>query len=205
MNFFSEGFFLGLSLIVAIGAQNAFVLRQGIRKEHQFVTALLCALIDCALITAGSLGLGTLIASMPILLKTVTFFGAAFVAWYGAQAFIRVFRSNAVMTDGNDEAHTVKQTVTTLLMLSLLNPHVYLDTVLLVGGISSRHPLPSRYFFIAGASSASLVWFFAISYGAGFLAPLFAKKTTWKIFDCAIGVIMCVICVQLVKFGISGI
>ena len=104
MNFFSEGFFLGLSLIVAIGAQNAFVLRQGIRKEHQFVTALLCALIDCALITAGSLGLGTLIASMPILLKTVTFFGAAFVAWYGAQAFIRVFRSNAVMTDGNDRS-----------------------------------------------------------------------------------------------------
>ena len=89
MNFFSEGFFLGLSLIVAIGAQNAFVLRQGIRKEHQFVTALLCTMIDAALITAGSLGLGTVIASMPILLKTVTVFGAAFVAWYGAQAFIR--------------------------------------------------------------------------------------------------------------------
>ena len=205
MNFFSEGFFLGLSLIVAIGAQNAFVLRQGIRKEHQFVTALLCTMIDAALITAGSLGLGTVIASMPILLKTVTFFGAAFVAWYGAQAFIRVFRSSAVMGGADGEAHTVKQTVTTLLMLSLLNPHVYLDTVLLVGGISSRHPLPSRYFFIAGASSASLVWFFSIAYGAGFLAPLFAKKLTWKIFDAAIGVIMCVICVQLVKCGISGI
>jgi L-lysine exporter family protein LysE/ArgO len=205
MEFFWEGLSLGFSLIVAIGAQNAFVLKQGIRKEHTFAVAALCSLIDVALIVAGTLGLGSVIASIPLLLRAITFLGALFVAWYGVQAFIRVFRPNAILTDTGGEPLSLKTTVTTLLLLSLLNPHVYLDTVLLVGGISSRHPLPDRYFFTAGACGASILWFFALSYGAGFLAPLFAKKITWKIFDFLIGVIMVVMCVQLVKFGMRGI
>jgi L-lysine exporter family protein LysE/ArgO len=205
MNFYWEGLSLGFSLIVAIGAQNTFVLRQGIKKEHALAVAALCSLIDVVLIVAGTLGLGSLIASVPLFLKIVTFFGAAFVAYYGIKAFIRAFRPGSLDANTTEEKLTLKQTVTAVLSLSLLNPHVYLDTVLLVGGISSRHPIPDRYFFTAGACSASIVWFFALSFGAGFLAPLFAKKITWRIFDSVIGVIMAIICVQLVRFGLQGI
>jgi L-lysine exporter family protein LysE/ArgO len=204
MDIYFEGLGLGFSLIVAIGAQNAFVLRQGIKKEHALATALVCSLIDAVLITAGALGLGSIIASLPLLLKAVTFFGAAFVGWYGIQAFIRVFRENAITAEPGGEPLTLGKTIATVLTLSLLNPHVYLDTVLLLGGVSSRHPMPGRLFFVAGASTASIAWFFGISLGAGFLAPLFAKKITWKIFDFTIGVVMAIICVQLVKFGIYG-
>jgi len=204
MNVYLEGLGLGFSLIAAIGAQNAFVLRQGIKKEHAFAIAAICSIIDAALILAGAAGLGSIIASVPILLKVVTFFGATFVGWYGLQAFIRAFGSNSIMTENDGRKIPLKEAVTTILMLSLLNPHVYLDTVLLLGGVSSRYPMPTRLLFAAGASTASISWFFGLSFGAGFLAPLFSKKITWKIFDIAIGLIMAAIAYQLVLFGLRG-
>ncbi len=204
MNVFLEGLGLGFSLIVAIGAQNAFVLRQGIKGEHVFATALLCALIDFSLISAGALGLGSLVSSHPTVLRAVTFLGAAFVVWYGIHAFIRVFKTQALTQSKATGDASLKTTLFALLAISLLNPHVYLDTVLLLGSVSSRHPLPARYLFVAGASSASFAWFFSISYGARLLAPLFERRITWRIFDFVIGVVMIAIAVQLARFGIVG-
>lgn len=207
---FLEGFGIGAGLIIAIGAQNAFVLRQGIMRQHVLLVAAVCSLIDAVLIAAGVLGLGTLINAVPLVLRIATGAGALFLLWYGVRSF-RSGLNPQVMPETNEDASgstpapkTKWAVILTLLGFSLLNPHVYLDTVVLLGGIGARHPLDERFAFIAGACSASIAWFFSLAFGAGFLSPLFHKKITWRILDFIIAVIMFLIAIQLALFGIRG-
>lgn len=203
---YGEGLSLGLGLIIAIGAQNAFVLKQGIKRRYVFVTALICTLIDAALIASGVLGLGAIINGAPLLLFVVTAAGTLFLAWYGTKSFVAVFNPAVLTDDMGDETKggSLRSTVLALLAFSLLNPHVYLDTVIMVGGIGSRHPATQRPSFILGAASASAIWFFGLAYGARFLAPLFKKRITWRILDFAIGCVMLFIAAKLGVYAIQN-
>jgi L-lysine exporter family protein LysE/ArgO len=203
-NSFFEGLGTGAGLIVAIGAQNAFVLKQGILRRHLFITAALCSLIDIILISAGVLGLGSFISRIPLLLILATISGSVFLISYGIRSFWAAWKPKTL----DDEAQsgnpgTLKGTILTLLAFSLLNPHVYLDTVLLLGSIGARHPLTQRISFIAGACTASVLWFFGLSYGSAVLTPLFRKKITWRILDLLIGCVMLLIAVQLIQFVVK--
>jgi L-lysine exporter family protein LysE/ArgO len=203
---YGEGLSLGMGLIVAIGAQNAFVLRQGIKRRHVFATALACSLIDAVLISSGVLGLGALINGAPALLFAATVAGSAFLLWFGARSFASAAKPEAMPEDGEDDGKGagLGLTIATLLAFSLLNPHVYLDTVIMLGGIGARHPAPLRPSFIAGACSASIIWFFGLAYGAGFLSPLFKKKLTWRVLDIMIGCVMLYISARLGIFAIEN-
>jgi L-lysine exporter family protein LysE/ArgO len=200
-----EGLSLGLGLIIAIGAQNAFVLKQGIKRRFVLATALICTLIDAALITAGVLGLGAIINGSAWLLFAVTAAGTLFLLWFGLKSFAAVFNPR-VLTDEMSEGkgQSLRSAVLTLLALGFLNPHVYLDTVIMLGGIGARHSAAQRPSFILGAASASAIWFLGLAYGAGFLAPLFRKKITWRILDFAIGCVMLFISMSLAVFAIRS-
>lgn len=191
-----SGFLLGLSLIVAIGAQNAYILRQGLLRQHVFILCLICALSDAILIVAGVAGLGTLIAQSPVLITVVTIGGAAFLFWYGYSAFRRAMHPDG-MRITNTGAVSLKAAIGTCLALTFLNPHVYLDTVVLVGSLSARFEGPLRIAYGAGAVIASFIWFFTLGYGARLLQPFFAKPSAWRILDCLIGVIMWAIALSL--------
>jgi L-lysine exporter family protein LysE/ArgO len=192
-----SGFFLGASLIIAIGAQNAFILRQGLIRNHVFVLVLICAISDALLIAAGVAGVGSLIAQSPILISVVTLGGALFLAGYAFIAFKRAMRPEAMMT-GNDERLSLKAAIATVLAFTFLNPHVYLDTVLLVGSLSAAYEGDARFAFGIGAMAASFVWFFSLGYGARLLAPLFSKPLAWRILDTIIGIVMSLIALSLV-------
>lgn len=198
-----EGLSLGAGLIIAIGAQNAFVLRQGLRRRHTFVTAALCTLCDVVLISLGVAGLGALIAGRPALLTAATWGGAAFLFFYGLRSFRSALRPGSLeaAVDGADTG--LRATVLAVLAFSLLNPHVYLDTVILLGGIGARHPAPERPVFVAGACTASLLWFFGLAYGSGLLAPLFRRPSTWRALDGLVGCIMWAIALGLVRSAVA--
>lgn len=193
-----SGFLLGLSLIVAIGAQNAYILRQGLLRQHVFILCLICALSDALLIAAGVAGLGTLIAKSPSLITVVTVGGAAFLFWYGLSAFRRAMHPDGLRA-GNGGAVSLKAAVGTCLALTFLNPHVYLDTVVLVGSLSARFEGQARLAYGLGAITASFVWFFSLGYGARLLQPFFAKPSAWRILDCIIGIIMWAIAFSLLS------
>ncbi len=199
---FLSGFLIGGGLIVAIGAQNAFVLRQGIRREHVFVLALICALSDALLIVLGVVGLGALIERFPALLTGVTLFGIAFLVWYGWLAFRRVL-APAAMVVGEAAAVPLGKAVMTCLTLTFLNPHVYLDTVILVGSLAAPYAGPARLAYTLGAIVASFVWFFGLGYGARVLTPLFAKPLAWRILDGIIALVMVSIATKLGLWLIS--
>lgn len=184
-----SGFLLGASLIIAIGAQNAFILRQGLLREHVFVLSLICALSDALLITAGVAGLGTLIAQSPTLISVVTLGGAAFLFWYALVAFRRAFHPE-VLKAANAGNGNLKVAIGTVLALTFLNPHVYLDTVVLLGGLSARFEGANRAAYGAGAALASFIWFFGLGYGARLLQPIFAKPAAWRVLDVLIGLVM---------------
>ena len=184
-----SGFLLGASLIIAIGAQNAFILRQGLLREHVFLLSLICALSDALLITAGVAGLGTLIAQSPTLISVVTLGGAAFLFWYASVAFRRAFHPE-VLKAANSGNGNLKVTIGTVLALTFLNPHVYLDTVVLLGGLSARFEGWNRAAYGAGAALASFIWFFGLGYGARLLQPIFAKPAAWRVLDVLIGLVM---------------
>lgn len=186
---FFSGFLIGAGLIIAIGAQNAFVLRQGIRREHVFVLALICSAADALLIVLGVIGLGALIERFPALLNAVTLFGIAFLIWYGWQALRRALNP-AAMTMAEDRAMPLSKAVLTCLTLTFLNPHVYLDTVILVGSLAAPYSGGARMTYTLGAVTASFAWFFALGYGARVLTPLFAKPLAWRILDFGIAGIM---------------
>ncbi|BCP52647.1 amino acid transporter [Kaistia sp. 32K] len=192
-----EGFFLGASLIVAIGAQNAFVLRQGLARSHVFPIATFCFLADAMLIAAGVGGLGALVQGAPRVLFVVTLAGAAFLFVYGAMALRRAFHAEALSASGAAEMR-LGPALATVAALTFLNPHVYLDTVVLLGSLSGRHAGTARLAFGAGAMVASCVWFYALGYGARLLAPVFARPVAWRILDVAIGVVMFSIAASLV-------
>ena len=184
-----EGFLLGGGLIVAIGAQNAFILRQGLMRSHVFVLCLVAACIDATLIALGVGGFGTFVQSNAELLFWVTIGGIVFLAVYGMMALLRALRPS-VLIAADEQQTDLKSALATLLAFTILNPHVYLDTVVLVGGISGQYAGFDRLSFAFGAMMASFVWFFALGYGARWLTPLFAKPVAWRVLDGIIAVIM---------------
>lgn len=191
------GFFLSLSLIVAIGAQNAFVLRQGIRGEHVFVVCLTCALSDAVLMSAGILGFGALAQAIPWLKPVMTIGGAAFLFIYGAMAFWSAWTGKgALKAEGRDEVG-LWATLALCLALTWGNPHVYLDTLVLLGSVAAGHD-GSRLLFGIGAISASFVFFFSLGYGARLLAPFFAEPWAWRMLDLGVGVLMWLIAMSLI-------
>lgn len=192
-----SGFLLGASLIIAIGAQNAFILRQGLLRRHVFVLCLICALSDAALIALGVGGLGTLIAQAPVMIEAVTIAGALFLAVYAAIAFGRAVHPSA-MKAAETKGDGLGAAVAACLAFTFLNPHVYLDTVVLLGGLSSAYQGSARIAYGAGAALASFVWFFGLGYGARLLEPVFAKPAAWRVLDVIIGVVMASLAISLV-------
>ncbi len=182
MLYFLQGFGISAGLIIAIGAQNAFVLSQGVRRNYPIQTALVCSFCDAALIIIGISGVGTLVATNPQLIQPAIWIGIVFLLWYGSRAFCSALRSNGLETTTEVIPSRQKLLLTTL-ALTFLNPHVYLDTIVLIGGFSGQLNLGDRYWFGAGAVMASLLWFFGLSLGAGYLAPLFRKPVAWRFLD----------------------
>ena len=198
-----EGFGLDASLIIAIGAQNAFVLRQGLKRRHVFLSAAFCSLSDLLLISAGVFGLGALLRKAVWFLTVMTWGGAAFLAWYGAKAALRALKPETLEA-GKEGALPIAAVVATLAAFTFLNPHVYLDTVLLLGGLGARHPAAEQPWFVLGASLASVAWFFGLAYGARLLAPLFKRPVTWRVLDALIATVMFLLAGGLVAGGLSG-
>lgn len=186
---FLKGMATGGGLILAIGAQNAFVLSQGVRKHHILVIPLICAVCDAVLISLGVLGLGTVIAASRTLSLVTGTGGALFLFWYGARAFFRALRGGRLEADQAGQP-SLRSAVLATLAVTLLNPHVYIDTIVLLGSLAGQFPDPGRVVFGAGAITASFVWFFTLSIGAGILAPLFQKEISWKVLDTAVGLVM---------------
>jgi len=196
MPVFFAGLSMGLSLIVAIGAQNAFVLRQGLKAEHVFAVCLACALSDAVLITLGVTGLGEALAWVPWLGPALRYGGAAFLAWYGANSLWSALRSKAALSAVvvADRAPLLK-TVSACLAVTWLNPHVYLDTILL-GSISTQFP-GRQLWFAAGVTTGSVLFFFSLGYGAAWLRPVFARPGAWRILEGAVAAVMGTIALQL--------
>lgn len=195
---FAEGFIIMSGLIVAIGAQNAFVLKQGIQQNHVGLIALICASIDAILISVGVGGLGAIIASNEIVLMVSRWGGAIFLTCYGLRSFWMAFKNQSLKIDSKGQKLSLKKLILMSLAVSLLNPHVYIDTCMLIGSVGAQFPAEQRPFFAFGASLVSFLWFFTIGYGAKSLIPLFKKPTAWKIFDCIAGAMMICIAVSLV-------
>ncbi len=195
---FLTGFTLSLSLIVAIGAQNAFVLRQGLRREHVGAVVAVCALLDVALMAAGVFGLGALVQSSPRALTVIAWAGAAVLAVYGLQALTRALAPGQLVAAHSGASAPRAQVVRQVLAISLLNPHVYLDTVVLVGAVGAGQPAALRPVFLAGAGAASALWFAALGYGARLLTPLFARPAAWRVLDLAVAALMFGIAWQLI-------
>jgi len=183
------GLGFGLSLIVAIGAQNAYVLRQGLRKEHVFVIVAICALSDALLIAVGVAGLGAIIQQLEWLLLLIEVIGGVFLCTYGVMAAKRAWKPEVLNTDTGGAAISLKVAVGTVLALTYLNPHVYLDTVLLLGSVAGTYEA-NRWWFAAGAMLGSIVWFSTLGFGARLLAPVFKKPTAWRVLDAIIALVM---------------
>jgi len=197
---FSTGFILCATLIVAIGAQNAFVLRQGLRREHVLAVVLFCALADLALIAAGVSGLAALLGQAPTLTLLLTVGGVLFLAWYGIGAIRRALAPQPLSASAAPNATSnLGSALTRVAGFTFLNPHVYLDTVLLMGSIGARQAPDARVWFIAGAACASGVWFTALGFGARLLTPLFARPRAWQVMDALIGVTMWVLAASLAR------
>lgn len=196
------GFLTGLSLIVAIGAQNAFVIRQGLAKSYVFLVVAICAVIDALLIALGIAGLGALITATPWLLEFIRWFGVAYLTWFGLKSFRRAFSSQQMDLSGST-SDTAKKVAASVLGFTLLNPHVYLDTVILVGSIGNQFG-EQRWWFGAGAMAASFVWFFGLGYGAKAASRFMTKPVFWRVLDTVIGVIMFSIAILLAVFDFSN-
>jgi L-lysine exporter family protein LysE/ArgO len=191
-----DGLLTGLSLIVAIGAQNAFVLRQGLRRVRVGAIVAICTLSDFALITAGVSGIGAVVQHAPWALQVVRWFGVAFLTWYGLSSAWRARRASA-LTAAPDDPRAGRVAVRRAVAFTWLNPHVYLDTVLLLGSIANAHGPTGRWWFAAGAGVASTLWFAGLGFGARFAAPLLATPRAWQVLDLLIALTMLVLAVKL--------
>jgi len=189
------GFLTGAALIIAIGAQNAYVLRQGLRREHVGVVIAICALSDVVLITAGVAGIGVVAGLHPLVLDALRWAGAAYLVWFGLRSLWSARHAESLEAVGPRGAGSV---ATTAVALTWLNPHVYLDTVLMLGSVANQHGPQGRWVFALGAMTASLVWFTALGLGARALAPLLSHPRTWQVLDVVVGVTMIVIAALLV-------
>jgi L-lysine exporter family protein LysE/ArgO len=194
----ATGLAAGLTLIIAIGSQNAFVLRQGLRRSHVALVVVVCALSDLVLIALGVGGLGVVIERNPLLLGVIRWAGAAFLTGYAVLAARRAVRGEHLDAEGGPTATSWRSALGTCLALTWLNPHVYLDTVLLLGSLAASHGTPGRWWFAAGAGLGSVLWFTALGVGARFLAPLFTRPAAWRVLDAGIAVVMLGLAVLLI-------
>lgn len=191
-----NGMLVAIGLIMAIGAQNAFVLAQSLRREHHLSVAALCVLCDALLVTLGVFGLATLLTQSPLLLGIARWGGAAFLLIYGSQALLRALRPQALEQSQPSVQRSRRAVLLSALAVTLLNPHVYLDTVLLIGSLGAQQAAPGAY--ALGAASSSLIWFFTLAFAAAWLAPWLARPRTWRIIDLAVAAMMFSIASQLV-------
>ncbi|OWJ92764.1 LysE/ArgO family amino acid transporter [Paracoccus yeei] len=198
MHAYLAGLGTGLSLIVAIGAQNAFVLKQGLMRRHVLATVAFCALSDAVLIVAGVLGAGAIAARAPWFLEAMRWGGAAFLLAYGARSLRAAWRGEAVLRAG-EGATSLGATLAVLAALTWLNPHVWLDTVVLLGGVSAG--FGDRGAFALGAVTGSVLFFAALGYGARWLSPVFARPGAWRVLDLCVGLVMWTIALGLVLRG----
>jgi L-lysine exporter family protein LysE/ArgO len=180
----------GLSLIIAIGAQNAFVLRQGLRRDHVVLVVAVCAVSDLVLILLGVAGVGALVERAPLALTVVRWGGAAFLVVYGLLAARRALRGGSLDADPAGRPLSWRAALATCLAFTWLNPHVYLDTVLLVGSVASTYGPEGRWWFGAGAGAGSVLWFSALGAGARLLTPVFRRRSAWRVLDAVIAVVM---------------
>jgi L-lysine exporter family protein LysE/ArgO len=194
---FLTAFFLMATLIVAIGAQNAFVLRQGLLRQHVGLVVLTCTVLDVLLTTAGVSGIAALLTDRPALLRAIGLAGAAALAAYAVAAARRALAPAALQVAGDAPAQPRRAVLAQMLALTLLNPHVYLDTVLLAGSVGARQPAGTQGAFIAGAGAASALWFFGLGYGARWLRPLFARPLAWRVLDALIALTMAALSASL--------
>ncbi|MFK8043612.1 LysE/ArgO family amino acid transporter [Congregibacter sp.] len=199
-----QGFSLGLGLIVAIGAQNAFVLRQGLRREHVASVVLLCALADAILISAGVFGLAKALGELDWLAKGMALAGAIFLIIYGWRAFARATAPQKLTVDQTGAPLSRGAALLQAAAFTLLNPHVYLDTVMLMGTAGAQQPPALQVWFVTGACVASFVWFGALGFGARWLAPLFTKPAAWRVLDAVIGVVMWSLAVLLLRHAFNA-
>jgi L-lysine exporter family protein LysE/ArgO len=204
LSVFVQGLALSLGLIVAIGAQNAFVLRQGLRREHVASVVAFCAVADAMLIAAGVLGMAQALGQRPNLARALALAGAGFLAVYGWRAVQRARQAHQLRADQGSAGMTRGAALAQAAAFTLLNPHVYLDTVLLVGSIGAQQPAALRPWFMAGASSASLLWFTLLGFGARWLAPWFARPRAWQVLDGLIGATMFVLSALMLRQAVAG-
>lgn len=197
LTIFLSGLGVTAGLIMAIGAQNIHVIRTGIRREHVGLTVATCILIDAVLIALGVAGVGSMIQSSPVLLAVARWGGAAFLFWYGVRSWRSVFAGGAMQVSTAQAPVSRRQALISVLALSLLNPHVYLDTVVLLGAIGGGFAPAGRPSFMAGATCASALWFITIGYGATRLSRLFAKPVAWKWIDGVAGTTMLALSVSV--------
>lgn len=193
----ATGFITGAGLIIAIGAQNAFVLRQGLQRSHVGLVVAVCVLGDIALILCGVAGVGALVLKWPPLMQALRLGGAAFLAWYGLQAARRAWRGAGTLTPGQGDEQNRRRVLLNCLAFTFLNPHVYLDTMVLVGSLSTRYPGTAQWMFGLGACMASIAWFSSLGFGARLLRPWFQNPGAWRVLDGFIAVFMFALCLML--------
>lgn len=198
LDIYLKGFIVTFSLIVAIGAQNAYVLKLGLLKQYVLLAVFLCILFDTILITAGVYGLGFFVQGNQLLINIIAIIGIVFLTFYSFLSFKSAFKNESLEIDGKTKTNPLKQVVGMLLVFTFLNPHTYLDTVLLIGGIGANIENDLKIYFLLGAVSASASWFILLGFGARLLIPLFKKAITWKILDISIGFIMLIIAYSLI-------
>lgn len=204
MDSFLHGFVVCFGLIVSIGAQNAFLLKQGLLKQHIFWIATICFVCDVLLMGIGVLGLGTLISQSPLISLILALVGAVFLFTYGSRSFISAYRGTTqLLAEQNNLNTNLKKTVLITLAITLLNPHVYIDTVVIVGGIGGTLNFEQKIGFLSGALLCSFLWFFGLGYGAGMLSGYFKKRRTWQILDSITGLIMYAIAFSLLIYAFN--
>ena len=197
-----QGALISGGLIIAIGAQNAFVLRQGLLKQRVFYACAVCFLCDAILITLGILGVGTVLQKWPFFLNILAILGASFLYWYGLNSFIKAYRGNSHLRieDTASKQQSIGKLMLTTLAITLLNPHVYIDTLVIIGGIGGTLSSEEKPWFLLGSVMASFIWFFGLGYASKKLIPFFESSRTWVVLDFIIGIIMCWIATGLIMF-----
>lgn len=200
---FFKGFMLSAGLIMAIGAQNMFVLRQGLKREHVWPIVLFCAAVDAMLIVAGVNGLGALLSAVQGLSTALSLGGAAFLIWYGYGALRRSMTPSSLIVD-QQAGISLTAALASTAAFTFLNPHVYIDTVMLMGTVGTSMPVDERPWFVMGGAAASFAWFASLGFGARFLAPLFARPMAWRLLDLLIALMMAALAVSLLQSALSG-
>ncbi|MCX8639069.1 amino acid transporter [Gilliamella sp. B3172] len=197
-----RGALISASLIIAIGAQNLFVLKQGLLKNHIFFVSAICFICDFTLMSIGILGVGSFISANPLITNILAILGAIFLIWYGYNAFKSALKGTSSMQveSQDNKNNSLMKVVLATLAVTLLNPHVYLDTVVIVGGIAGTLSSEQKMAFLIGAVCVSFLWFFGIGYGARLLTPLFKQKRMWVILDCIVGLVMFYIAYRLIMY-----